>query len=128
MQSFNSKNINEEVKTATIKTESDRLADSDGIKMGNIKSFVDITKRTAVLDSTRPNKLVSNPKALKSPANTNRQGSKKAWSRVEVSVVESHEVSYYSEGEESEYYDEEEEKNEPLATLPVPSAPKQVDK
>lgn len=72
MQSFSSKNKNEEVKTATIKTESDRLADSDGIKMGNIKSFVDTTKRTAVLDSTRPNKLVSNPKALKSPSNTNR--------------------------------------------------------
>lgn len=47
---------------------------------------------------------------------------------MEVSVVESHEVSYYSEGEESEYYDEDEEKNEPLATLPVPSAPKQPDK
>ena len=126
MQSFNSKNIKEEVKTATIKSESDRLADSDGIKMGNVKSFVDMTKRTAALDSTRPNKVVSNPVALKSPANTNRQGSKKAWSLVEVSVVESHEVSYYSEGEESEYYDEEEEKKQPLATPPVPaqSAPK----
>jgi len=63
LQSFSSKNIKEGVQTATIKTESDRLADSDGIKMGNIKSFVDMTKRTAVLDSSRPNKLVSNPKA-----------------------------------------------------------------
>ena len=47
---------------------------------------------------------------------------------MEVSLVESHEVSYFSEGEESEYYDDEEENNAPLATLLVPSALKQADK